>query len=443
LGAEVEFPVPDHSLNTPADARGAVTVGATEYRDDSIATYSSRGPTTDGRLKPDISAPAGVSGATYGSSMFDGTSAAAPHVAGAAALVWSAFPELDRNGVATYLTSQALDLGPSGPDNDYGHGRLQLPPAPEGEGESGLLDPTEQPLPSLEVGTIMPTVASLLTRTPASTPLPTRLPAAEAWPSATPEDLVPSMTSPDSPTTLLVGFALLGLCGGVAFLGGTGMLLIARQRARQRQPQPPPISAPSLPSLPDTDYGRLSGANLAPFPLRTGTIDLGRSSENDLVLRSPNVSRRHARIICADGVCTVEDLGSANGTFVNGERVSQAVLKPGSQLRLGDVKLTYDAPPGQREEGAWLEVGGRYHPVPTMGISVGRSSDNDIRLSDELVSRRHANIDRQGIGFMITDLGSTNGTFVNGQPVRQQPLRDGDEIRIGDTRVHFHWGVKA
>jgi pSer/pThr/pTyr-binding forkhead associated (FHA) protein/subtilisin family serine protease len=449
LGAEMEFPVPEHSLNTPADARGAVTVGATEYRDDSVASYSSRGPTTDGRLKPDISAPAGVSGATYGNSMFDGTSAAAPHVAGAAALVWSAFPELDRNGVATYLTTQALDLGPPGPDNGYGYGRLQLPAPEEGDAvpgtESILPDPTEYPLPSLAVETIMPTVAPLLTRPPDSTLMPTQSPVAEAWSGPTPEGSAPSTTSSAPPTALLVGLALLGLCGGVAFLGGTGLLLLARQRAREGRSERASVPAPSLPSIPAVEYGTLGGADLGPagptIRLGAGTLSLGRGSENDLVLRSPSVSRRHARIVCADGVCTVEDLGSSNGTFVDGESVSRAVLKLGNQLRLGDVKLTYDAP-GRQREGAWLELGGRYRPVPTTGISVGRSSDNDVLVTDERVSRRHAHIDRRGIQFVITDCGSTNGTFVNGRPVRQQRLRDGDEIRIGDTRIHFHLSDK-
>ncbi|MFL7807331.1 MAG: S8 family serine peptidase, partial [Anaerolineae bacterium] len=71
-GAEIEFPVAEHSLCSPADAVGALAVGATEYRDDSLATYSSQGPSNDGRLKPDISAPAGVSSASYAPHVFDG-----------------------------------------------------------------------------------------------------------------------------------------------------------------------------------------------------------------------------------------------------------------------------------------------------------------------------------------------------------------------------------
>jgi pSer/pThr/pTyr-binding forkhead associated (FHA) protein/subtilisin family serine protease len=435
LGADIEFPVVARSLNTPADARGALTVGATEVRDDRIASYSSRGPTTDDRLKPEMSAPAGVSGATYGSNRFDGTSAAAPHVAGAAALVWSAFPELDRSGVVSYLEERALDLGPLGPDNDYGHGRLQLQAAPQ-QTESTLPPPTEYTLPTLAVETLIPTVAPLLTLAPASTIVPTVTSVPGAWSSPTPAQPSPTTTSPDRTTALLVGLSLLGLCGGLAVLAGAGLLLIARQRARQRSLGPTPVASSTMPPTPRVDYGVLRGPDLAPVPLEAGPIVLGRSSENDVILTSPTVSRRHARIVCADGVCTVEDLGSSNGTFVNGERVSRSVLTVGSHLRLGDVELIYDAASLPQAK-AWLELGGRRYAIPATGVSFGRSSDSDVRLSDALVSRRHAYVDQRGGEFVITDLGSTNGTFVNDRPIREQPLRDGDEIRVGNSYVRF------
>jgi pSer/pThr/pTyr-binding forkhead associated (FHA) protein len=132
----------------------------------------------------------------------------------------------------------------------------------------------------------------------------------------------------------------------------------------------------------------------------------------------------------------VQDLGSSNGTFVDGVRVSQAKLKPGSQLQLADVELAYDAP-GQQQEGAWLELEGQRHPVPATGVRIGRSSKNDIRLSDNLASRRHAQIEQRNSEFIITDVGSTNGTFVNQQLVHRHVLCDGDEIRIGNSRMCF------
>jgi len=63
--------------------------------------------------------------------------------------------------------------------------------------------------------------------------------------------------------------------------------------------------------------------------------------------------------------------------------------------------------------------------------TIGRDPANDIVLEDTTVSRRHAQIERQDGDVVLTDLGSSNGTFVNGRRVQQAPLRPGDEVVIG------------
>jgi pSer/pThr/pTyr-binding forkhead associated (FHA) protein len=133
----------------------------------------------------------------------------------------------------------------------------------------------------------------------------------------------------------------------------------------------------------------------------------------------------------------VEDLGSANGLFVNGRRVSHAVLNPGDRIRIGDVDLTFQ-PAGAGHAPAWLEIGATRHPLMLERTTIGRSRDNSIHLADERVSRRHARIDLEQGTFVINDLDSANGTFVNGQRIQRHRLRSGDEIRIGDTRLGFH-----
>jgi hypothetical protein len=70
-------------------------------------------------------------------------------------------------------------------------------------------------------------------------------------------------------------------------------------------------------------------------------------------------------------------------------------------------------------------------------ISVGRRPESNIVLADPNVSRNHAEIRPQGDGFMLIDLGSTNGSKVNGVRVAQRLLQDGDEISFGNTKMRF------
>lgn len=143
-----DYLVPDHSLSNPADARGAFAVGAVYWADDALEPYSSRGPTADGRIKPDIAAPSVVDSASYVDEGFNGTSAATPHVAGAAALVMQARPEFKGNpqALAEFFQGLAVDLGDPGPDNTFGAGRLSLGQAPQPEEpQQAAAPPAEEP----------------------------------------------------------------------------------------------------------------------------------------------------------------------------------------------------------------------------------------------------------------------------------------------------------
>src|SRR2546429_7991115 len=70
-------------------------------------------------------------------------------------------------------------------------------------------------------------------------------------------------------------------------------------------------------------------------------------------------------------------------------------------------------------------------------LTVGRGWDNDVVLPDISVSRRHALLRRHGAGYLLLDLGSGNGTRVNGWMVAKARLRNGDEIALGDSVVQF------
>ena len=129
---DIDPAVASNSIASPVDATGVLAVSAINYKNWKTGpqeSFSSRGPTSDGRTKPEISGPDNVASYTYGSS-FRGTSAASPHVTGAAALILSSNPTYSVSQLWNALTSSAIDMGSSGQDNIYGYGRLNLPPAP-------------------------------------------------------------------------------------------------------------------------------------------------------------------------------------------------------------------------------------------------------------------------------------------------------------------------
>ncbi|MFQ6067066.1 MAG: S8 family peptidase [bacterium] len=129
FGLNLQYQTVAYSIWPPADAAGVVAVAAIDqanWQTGPQESYSSRGPTDDGRIKPDISGPDGVRifGGYLGGHW--GTSYAAPHVAGAASLILSAMPGLSSGQLQSYLESWAVDMGEAGKDNIYGSGRLRL-----------------------------------------------------------------------------------------------------------------------------------------------------------------------------------------------------------------------------------------------------------------------------------------------------------------------------
>jgi subtilisin family serine protease len=145
----LEYATAGRSITDPAAAPGAVAVGAICWQSAGLEFYSSQGPTVDGRMKPDLVAPDSVSSSTYGQftrcggSGFAGTSAAAPHVAGAAALVKQRLPSFKAPQLRAFLIAHAGDLGAPGADDAYGAGRLLLPPiVPPGVGSIAVADLT-------------------------------------------------------------------------------------------------------------------------------------------------------------------------------------------------------------------------------------------------------------------------------------------------------------
>src|SRR5262249_24491021 len=93
--------------------------------------------------------------------------------------------------------------------------------------------------------------------------------------------------------------------------------------------------------------------------------------------------------------------------------------------------------PGGAAVGSLVLPDGRRYPIGEDPVAIGRLPECDIVLSDPNVSRRHAEVRRRGNDFMVVDLGSTNGTRVNGAGVRERRLNDGDDVGLGGTVIRF------
>ena len=102
-----------------------------------------------------------------------------------------------------------------------------------------------------------------------------------------------------------------------------------------------------------------------------------------------------------------------------------------------EIEAKFREGPGGAGAGSLVLPTGERFTLAEHPITIGRRPESNIVLADPNVSRNHAEIRPQGESFMLTDLGSTNGSKVNGVRVEQRLLVDGDELTFGNTRFRF------
>ena len=209
--------------------------------------------------------------------------------------------------------------------------------------------------------------------------------------------------------------------------------------------------------------GKYSGKEV---DLTQDELVIGRTAPAGLILLHPEISRRHARLTYQNGNYLLEDLGSSNGTSLNGQLlVGPKVLQDGDEILLGrEIKLVFNqarvtSPPVQGDQSnrtmlegsmsmgaiqASLTAGPTKLLVTIAGqttesftlvkdrITLGRAEDNDIVVPSQIMSRHHATLERTSMGYeIVIDPGVVNTLTCQGIPVvERQLLSDGDVLRI-------------
>lgn len=243
---------------------------------------------------------------------------------------------------------------------------------------------------------------------------------------------------------------------------------LVEQAQVRMQPQPlapvsPPVeAAPVAPMPPPTPVPAAEGTPALVAregPLQGGRIEvqaeltLGREG-TDVVLDDPEVSRRHALVRPVDGALELVDLGSVNGTYVNGQRIHEpTALADGDVVALGRSIFQASIPPPVPRAAPTIAAArpGEEAPTPVLVVvegpltgqriaveaelSLGREG-TDVVIEDPEVSRRHARVRPVDGALEVADLGSVNGTYVNGERIHEPTaLADGDELSVGNTTI--------
>jgi hypothetical protein len=121
-------------------------------------------------------------------------------------------------------------------------------------------------------------------------------------------------------------------------------------------------------------------------------------------------------------------------------RIFRTEESTGGEIDQGTAAISADEARrhGLAREIVELALGDEKYPLQGRGPwSVGRSQENDIVINDPNVSRKHARIFRADNGFVVEDLGSTNGTLLDGAPIDRERIEGGDELTFGQSTAHF------
>jgi len=207
----------------------------------------------------------------------------------------------------------------------------------------------------------------------------------------------------------------------------------------------PPSDKPSLTYLKGEDKG-------CHVELR-GNVAIGRHKSCDIMIHHDEASGRHAEILLDGKRPVFKDLGSTNGSRVNGVRVSEKYLFHGDRIEVADVEFQFleagrPAPVKDRKAPSLIveragEPKSTRLRLATYAL-IGREEMCSVPVRDSEASSEHTAVYERNGAWFVKDLGSTNGTRVNGQRIaKETPLKHADVIRVGNATLTFKEGDKA
>ncbi|MBS1169212.1 MAG: hypothetical protein H6R01_130 [Burkholderiaceae bacterium] len=178
-------------------------------------------------------------------------------------------------------------------------------------------------------------------------------------------------------------------------------------------------------------------------------ITIGRRPYNDVVLDNPAISGEHAVIVKSFGDCILEDLGSTNGTYVNGQPVKKHFLQNKDVIELMKYRIQFidakhadmphDAPADNTAEAASPEA----RPA-VLKVQNGSSAGTELALARDITTLGRAGIQlaavvRKPDGYFIQHIEGENSPLVNDHPIGTElfPLMDGDVVNLSGTHVLF------
>ncbi len=185
----------------------------------------------------------------------------------------------------------------------------------------------------------------------------------------------------------------------------------------------------------------LGGEEVMRRPLKGPTMVLGRDAAADIHLDNRALSRRHAQLEKRGAAIWIRDLGSQNGTFVNGERIDEPQpLNTGDVVEVGRYQLRIEGVDQAQADTPVLTLTGPEgrHRFAMVGeeIIIGRAPSCDIAIGHKSISRRHLRISTDGKNFYAEDLGSQNGSKISGKRIEKRTRFNlGDEIQMSDFTV--------